>query len=1434
MSTTTTTTTDEGAAPAVPTTGNNLLPPPRRSGDDATDIATLYEYMRDLYRALILEKNVTGSVTELIESTTTIQQTVNQHTTIINETSTVVETIDAAYVGEVNGLTPSPGLHAVTVGAEHIDFDRDLPDDAGEVVKVAAVLRKLPIDVENDFNADGTGATDSWQAIQDAVDSAADDGIAIVRIPGLYRITGGQLVVPTGVELEGDWFAAGERSGTNYAAQRSCLFVNGAVALRWGAGMRRCGVVRYGWTKPADTVRDLMDHVLAFDGVGIEARGDDTLGGQSEQRLSDVAIIGFNLGLDVFRSERARVDRMLIDCVNAVKLERVRDIARFSGVHAWSTTTNRYNSALTSYTVSALADNGGQLQVTTSSAHPFVTGDRVNLVLPSGTICRKRTPITVLSTTDFTCDDIAYSAAYSTTSGKVWPAVLYRDGIGFDVTDAERVTLNDCFSYGHATGFYAGLTQSWLNLIGPSYDNYNSAAVDTSIAFDIGSTARGICIIGGETNSAGVALRVNTSGALHHRIVGCELNVYTGGKVFDLIDGKAIIDSCETSAISTGTIGSGVEDVVFSATRMLNTTVTNSATAGTIFADGATKFANRLPTRSEIGVAYVGAPGTNIAMVLNQAGADTNQGAQIQWGSSTLAYERVTQAGTYQLLNQAYTTVMIQATQAGVVTVPTLSVSGNGTITGNLTVTGLSVLTDAVTIGSATAEQAAGSALILRGSQSGNPNAGAQITQLNPDAPSDPVYTRVGTSGAWFVLNASGSIMLSATQAGTVTIPTLSVSGNAVLSGTLGVTGATTMTAALTIGSATAELSAGSALILRGSQTGNPNAGAQIVQTNPDAPSLPVYTRVNVGGAWQVLQAGGTALLSATQAGVVTVPSLAVTVDADVTGSLEVGGTTTLTGAVTIGSTTPDVGPATPLKVRGNVSGDTARGGEIEQFNPSGGYSIYTRVESTGVYRWLGDSYTTLGFFTQAGDFVPGTGAELSAATAGFLHLPAADGHPSGAAVTHTNRTPITFNTVTRRIEAFQGGSWRDDIATDTSTIMRLRRAARAAIDRNPLMAGTASGVTVTMPGSADAGLTNIVYTGLNSGAVTPLPQRFVFRGGTRTESASGYWSVFPAASAYPANGNLVGQVAGEDYWSAWTWEAAFFTDAPLLEISVVPANNKDYRVLVDGQYATAGQIAPPSYAGGQRIRIDFSSVRKARLIQVKARGEGGIQKVAMDALSNVWAPPLDEQLRVVITGDSITEGQGTSSPSDPDAAFAPQLAHLMGWQDMWQVGVGSTGYVADGSGTRSPIIDQIPYWPADIDAIVCAAGYNDQGSGVSASDTATAALAAWQAMRAAYPLAVIFVVAPWIGRRTAATMAAHEAALLAEFTAWADRDSFFIPVSADATPWTSGTGYVGATTGGGNSDIYVASDGLHFSDAGHAYHAQRIASGIRTALRIG
>jgi lysophospholipase L1-like esterase len=470
-----------------------------------------------------------------------------------------------------------------------------------------------------------------------------------------------------------------------------------------------------------------------------------------------------------------------------------------------------------------------------------------------------------------------------------------------------------------------------------------------------------------------------------------------------------------------------------------------------------------------------------------------------------------------------------------------------------------------------------------------------------------------------------------------------------------------------------------------------------------------------------------------------------------------------------------------------------------------------------------------------------------------------------------------------------------------------LKRLMAAAMVSNPRINAVYTPVAVTSPASADATLTKQYFAATSGGPTTIAMSHFLVHGGTATQFPSQPFLVFPVSYDGPTGGsNLSGYLPGS-YLSAWTWEVEFSTDAPTIEISTLATRMQNYEVIVGDQYSTAESIVPNSYSGPQVTRLIFGSSTPRR-IRFRSRGVSAFKGVSVGASYTVWKPSAGDTIIVAATGDSYFEGQGIGFttgkrvPSNPDGSLGNAIADQMGWSDLREVAVGSTGYLVNAV-TRSTVLNQIPHWGFTPNVILCGSGFNDEallfggsaftgsisgneltvtalsrgplvigqtltGAGISGSPTitpggsgtggagkynlsanftvssevitgaitasliATQATATWAAMRDAYPRAIIFVFGPWSGARNQrSTMLATENAISAAFTAWGDRNSYFIPVNTDPAPWTTGTGNSNAPNGTGNSDYYMASDTTHPNDAGHIQYANRAVVGIRSVI---
>jgi lysophospholipase L1-like esterase len=273
---------------------------------------------------------------------------------------------------------------------------------------------------------------------------------------------------------------------------------------------------------------------------------------------------------------------------------------------------------------------------------------------------------------------------------------------------------------------------------------------------------------------------------------------------------------------------------------------------------------------------------------------------------------------------------------------------------------------------------------------------------------------------------------------------------------------------------------------------------------------------------------------------------------------------------------------------------------------------------------------------------------------------------------------------------------------------------------------------------------------------------------------------------------------------------AAFYYDGTDIEIQIIGSGDTSFRLYVDGQIAN--ESASVTADGGfYRHKITFASAAK-RLIEWEFNAYTKIVEFRRNPTATLWACP--RNVRAIFLGDTITEGP-SGAFAQTSKAYAPLCGRMLGWDDTWISGVGSTGYVA-APGGKLPLKDRIstdvaPYNP---DVVVVAMGIND-------SDALTEAtvLETLTAIRGAIaPDAPIFVFGAWnpksipMATRNAKIKSAAEKVTLCFYV----DDTFF-----------TGTGRSGATVGDGNSDFYVFTDNTHPTQSGAEYLAIRCATGI-------
>jgi lysophospholipase L1-like esterase len=387
---------------------------------------------------------------------------------------------------------------------------------------------------------------------------------------------------------------------------------------------------------------------------------------------------------------------------------------------------------------------------------------------------------------------------------------------------------------------------------------------------------------------------------------------------------------------------------------------------------------------------------------------------------------------------------------------------------------------------------------------------------------------------------------------------------------------------------------------------------------------------------------------------------------------------------------------------------------------------------------------------------------------------------------------------------------------------LRARRAAAAARRTNAIELGVMTTPPTVVGGSSslpDAALTNAFR--VSSGQANC----FRFTGGTPQMYAGVYYT-FPVVTT-GANGNT----PGDSTKTTWQCAVEWYSDAPKLAIRHLTTSM--YQLEVDDQAVSATTFTDSNQGGTRYISVDFAGVAKVRKYRLELWSATGFDGVYVPTGYSVWPVKSDTGLVVASVGDSVDAGTGVSEPGN---AWQNTAGKLLGFTDVRMVALGGTGFTNAGTwnnvfASAARIADVVAINP---DILIISASQNDDLAGATAITAAT--LAGLKAYRAALPNAPIVVCGVDAGSSgPTATRLATEAATLAAFTAWADTNSWYIPVAADpAGSWFTGTGWAGrgtfldGVTTSGSTTFTSATANFGSADVGSTLAASGIPAGTK------
>ncbi|WP_395443556.1 SGNH/GDSL hydrolase family protein [Caulobacter sp. UC70_42] len=423
------------------------------------------------------------------------------------------------------------------------------------------------------------------------------------------------------------------------------------------------------------------------------------------------------------------------------------------------------------------------------------------------------------------------------------------------------------------------------------------------------------------------------------------------------------------------------------------------------------------------------------------------------------------------------------------------------------------------------------------------------------------------------------------------------------------------------------------------------------------------------------------------------------------------------------------------------------------------------------------------------------------------------------------------------------------------ATLAKIKAAAATYDGQNPIeLSDMASPPTISFASTTDASLTVKANCGQNPSQFRVSPGRKYIRNG-----GGGQYRLYLAGpNISPSAGGLSGLGAtaytpnlrdnGESIANAY--RVTIRTAAPVVEWQVPrPATNAPYRIIVDGHFVARDGYLPATGtadAVAGFLKADFGSSAMRTITLEMQFANGPMLNVSVASGYSIAAPPATALLGLCL-GDSQVETATHGNNSDGTNPFRAGTSHMVQFADMIgaeveNAAVGGTGFLnrgttdasADGSGgNRNNVRQMLPYvmGDADWDYVNIAVSQNDKWVAGQANVEANF-IAVLDYIRTNYPRTVIFLHGYVWGGAADATALAEEARLFQIADARNDPGIITIPRrTKSGGPPITGTGYVGATNGSGNSDTMISGDGIHLSREGQNLIAQSDIAIARTKL---
>lgn len=361
-----------------------------------------------------------------------------------------------------------------------------------------------------------------------------------------------------------------------------------------------------------------------------------------------------------------------------------------------------------------------------------------------------------------------------------------------------------------------------------------------------------------------------------------------------------------------------------------------------------------------------------------------------------------------------------------------------------------------------------------------------------------------------------------------------------------------------------------------------------------------------------------------------------------------------------------------------------------------------------------------------------------------------------------------------------------------------------------------------------------------------------VFTGGTAGDVAFNESYILPGGIALPTvwpvdcwGDNTVTSQNWSSKGSAATLATAatyrFMYDGT--DLIILCLGGLELNMFVDGQPLSANPFLTVVSAGLGAFGYQKFVFATARPRLIEFRAVTGLAGLYGKKPYRMWKPAADPNPKVAVVGDSFV--YPTTLSNTLAAAFTPDpyirgmyqaMASQLGITSMVSDGLNGTGYIAAGAFQAYPHANRLA-WLDRIQPdviVVHGGGANDLYTGSSVASIIAAATSYFQALRSQHPDAKLVFVEGFSPPAFVPATFNPSYILIREGLQEALDDAgvgaYYLDIATTRPPLT-GAGYVLATTGIGNSDIYIGHDGAHPTGAGAAYLRSVVADKLKRVL---